>query len=284
METPVQSFKVKNHQLLKFNMKTKKLLEAIEIPQNIAVNSTTGKSLLITPILNTFGRNCEDTIVYIADVEGYAILVYNSKTATWCRVISKDLVYDPSAQVYTIAGQSFSLVDGPLGMALSPTKKKLYLSPMSSYNIVSVKTSQLYRAQNVDDSVLFEVHKDVLTTQSSAKAMSRGGTLFMGLVNSTSIACWHESKPLTKENIVIIAKDPVNLQFTSGMKIKSEWTLNGRTDVILAFTNRYQKIATGTMNFNEINFRILKGNVNDLIKGTVCQPRRRRHSWWSENM
>lgn len=36
-------------------------------------------------------------------------------------------------------------------------------------------------------------------------------------------------------------------------------------------TNKYQRIATGTLDYDDVNFRILKGDVEGLIRGTRCQ-------------
>lgn len=44
--------------------------------------------------------------------------------------------------------------------------------------------------------------EDILWTQASAKAVSRSGAVFFGLVNDTSIGCWNEFRSLNRENIV----------------------------------------------------------------------------------
>ena len=62
-----------------------------------------------------------------------------------------------------------------------------------------------------------------------------------------------------------IAKNKETLQFTSGLKVKNE----GKEE-LYALTNRYQKAATDTYNFSEVNFRILRSNVNKLIANTRC--------------
>lgn len=44
--------------------------------------------------------------------------------------------------------------------------------------------------------------EDILWTQSSAKAVSRSGAVFFGLVSDTSIGCRNEFRSLKRENIV----------------------------------------------------------------------------------
>lgn len=87
------------------------------IPDYIAQNRT-GVGLLITPILETYGKSCEETTVYIADVDGNGLVIFDG-------VRFYRLEYDVYRQEdrfvnYTIARESFTLDDGVFGTALSP--------------------------------------------------------------------------------------------------------------------------------------------------------------------
>lgn len=66
-------------------------------------------------------------------------------------------------------------------------------------------------------------------------------------------------------------QDERRLQFTSGLKVISNPVLfpNGG-EYLLMMTNRLQKIYAGTQNFKEINFRVLRAPVKELIRNTVC--------------
>ncbi|XP_076761878.1 yellow-e3 [Xylocopa sonorina] len=251
-------------QLLTFDLHTSKLLKRAKIPINIATDLTTRNGLLVTPVVDTRGQRCEDTVVYIADVSGYGLIVYNGQS--FKRFTSRAFLPDPKAGVYTIEGQSFKLEDGILGMAFSSRSSRLYFSPMSSYDFDFVESQELRNSQN--GNVNYQVYHDILLTQASAKAVSDSGAIFFGLVNSTSIGCWNEQKPLVKSNFDVVAANSKTLQFTSGLKVKR----SSRDEVLWALTNRYQKVATGTMNFNEVNFRILNGKVKDLICNSRCMP------------
>lgn len=39
---------------------------------------------------------------------------------------------------------------------------------------------------------------------------------------------------------------------------------------MLVLSNRIQKIVNNDFNFDEVNFRIMRANVNNLIKNTHC--------------
>lgn len=64
-------------------------------------------------------------------------------------------------------------------------------------------------------------------------------------------------------------KDPVRLQFASGMKVACYGTKKelGR---LLITTNRFQHVITETLNLNETNFRILSISMWDISLTTSC--------------
>ncbi|XP_076650073.1 major royal jelly protein 9-like [Halictus rubicundus] len=251
--------------LYMFDLHTDKILKNLTIPTDVATNTTTNIGELITPIVDCCGEGEKN--VYIADDRGYAIIVYRHDTGKFHRITGGPLNYDKKAVTYTINGESFQLEDGPVGMAWSCSKSVLYLSPMSSYNLVFIGKDAL---DNSEGDAPMRNFPDILPTQASAKAMSYSGTLFFGLVNSTSIACWNEDRPLTDKNIVIVAQNSEVLQFTSGLKVIEDVSLFGLNECLYAMTNRYQKLAAGTLNVTEVNFRILKGSVSNLTYGTRC--------------
>lgn len=59
------------------------------------------------------------------------------------------------------------------------------------------------------------------------------------------------------------------LQFVSGIKVIRN---SDGSEELYVTSNRLQKFVAGTMDFTEINFRILTGNLTALIAGTVCEP------------
>nr|AIU92945.1 royal jelly-like protein [Melipona quadrifasciata] len=244
--------------LVVFDLRTSRLLKRIEIPKEVAINSTTGLGLLVTPAVQT---NCEKTTVYIADVEGHGLIVYNDDDNSFRRLTSSAFDADLRYENYTIEGQTFQLTDGIVGMAVSPVSNLLYFNPMTSHNLEALETKSLG-----GNEPRYIVHKDILWTQASAKAASMTGALFFGLVGDTSIACCNEFHLINRRSIEVIARNRRTLQFTSGLKVKN--TPEG--EELLALTNRFQKAATDTYNIDEVNFRILRGNVEKLLTNTRC--------------
>lgn len=79
---------------------------------------------------------CSDTTVYIADVTGFGILVYNLRTNRSWHTQNKLFYPYPYYGTHTVAGETFDLMDGVFGLAVSPltfgkhetyqTKRKIY--------------------------------------------------------------------------------------------------------------------------------------------------------------
>ena len=117
-------------------------------------------------------------------------------------------------------------------------------------------------------------------------------------MGDTSLACWNENRLLDRRNIVsrifffifalkykytflilklqeVVAKNKETLQAITGLKVKRRISfilVHGfplEYEYVLAVSNRIQKVIYG-FDFNDVNFRILIANVNDLIKNTRC--------------
>lgn len=86
-----------------------------------------GTSLFITPVLDVRDPpptgTCMNTVAYIADVTGYGILVYDARQNRSWRVQNKLIYPHPHEGTFTIAGESFDLMDGVMGLALSPRRQ-----------------------------------------------------------------------------------------------------------------------------------------------------------------
>jgi len=169
-------------------------------------------------------------------------------------------------------------MDGLFGMALSPFKNKyddrtLYFHSLASITENYVKTSVLRNATSWENGAggpnprYFQDFPNTRVSQSAAQAMDRNGIMFFGLLTPMSIGCWNSNREYNSKNMDIISRNPETLQFPSAMKIINN--LKGEQE-LWTLTCRFQKVMTGSINTNELNFRILAGKVNDLVKETRC--------------
>lgn len=74
---------------------------------------------------------------------------------------------------------------------------------------------------------------------------------------------FHQGEPL---------EDAEALQFTSAGKIVEGSQSGFEYEEYWLLTNRLQEFVRGTMDFDDVNFRILSVNLAELVKGTVCEP------------
>lgn len=112
-------------QLLVFNLNTDQLIHRYRFPQN---QYRSGVSLFITPVLDVHdpppGGQCLNTKAYIADVTGFGLIVYDARANRSWRVQNKLFYPNPYYGTHTVAGESFDLMDGLFGLALSPLQTR----------------------------------------------------------------------------------------------------------------------------------------------------------------
>lgn len=263
-------------QLLSFSLRTNTVLSQYKFPKEQFKEN----SLFVTIAVDIRNNchKCEDTFVYIADVTGFGLLVYDHRNSRSWRIDNKLFYPYPAHGTFNIKGDTFDLMDGILGLALSPLKQDgdriLYFHSLASTTESWVPTS------TIRNHSLFAEHSDSAprsfrpfalqrSSQSAAQAMDDRGVLFFGLLPDLAIGCWNsithpEYGGINNEVVVV---NPDTLQFPSGMKIIT--AKNGRQE-LWVLTSSFQKFMTGTMNSNETNFRIQAGYVDELIRGTKC--------------
>ncbi|CAG9773981.1 unnamed protein product [Ceutorhynchus assimilis] len=269
-------------QLLAFDLNTNQLVHRHEFPADILPI----QHLLVTPEVDVRDPNsgCRDTFVYSADVVGFSLLVHDVANGRSWRVQDKTFYPYPNYGTYNIAGESFELMDGILGLSLSPhipgDDRVLFYHAMSSPTENYVYTSYL-RNRTIfehDPSAapqIFQTFPNQRTTQVASEAIDKDGVMFFGLMKDFQIACWNARTDYGPKNFDIVASDPITLQFPSGIKIIRN--KRGQQELWI-LTSRFQKVATGSLNSREPNFRIQAGNVEDLLYGTKCRPKQQHHN------
>lgn len=264
-------------QILAFDLKTDTLLMRFEFPEALYEP----RSILVTPIVETSGGNCENTFVYMADCQAYSLIVLDAKKGEFWRIIDKTFYPYPNWGTYDILGTKFELMDGILGMALSPKndldKRKLFYHALSSTTENWVYTKDLKnktRFENDPSSSpgIFHVLKGFRSSQSAGEAIDKNGVAFFGLAHETSVNCWDtRSGFYGGRNIGVVERNTTTLQFPSGVKVITG--PSGGEDLWVV-TMSLQKVFTGTLDLSDENFRILRGAVGDLVKKCRCSHRK----------
>ncbi|CAD7090713.1 unnamed protein product [Hermetia illucens] len=283
-------------QLLVFDLRKDTLIHRYRFPQS---QFKTAVSLLVTPIVDIRSQShgCRKTMVYIADITGFGLLVYDYEANTSWRIENKLMFPNPDWGTFTIAGESFDLMDGLVGLALTPQSRggrnepsegKYGGYPSSSrpprererylyFHAMAGEVENRVPLSLVDNRTIWlnapdSNPRDFVTigrrgTQSAVMAIDSRDNMFFGLMNDIAVASWNINTPYQRSNFKLVAQNPTTLQFISGLKIKRS-RIN--TEELWVMSNRFQKSAAGTKNSQEINYRILGCNIDELLT-TGCR-------------
>ncbi|XP_011700235.1 PREDICTED: major royal jelly protein 3-like [Wasmannia auropunctata] len=133
-----------NPKLLIFDLKDDKLVKIIPIPSNVATNQT-GFGTMAIPFIYIPDGECtrfwDKMIIFISDMEGSGLVVYNLSTNRMCRVESDYM--KPTDTFFTVGGFNFTHVASTF--ALTILCDELYYAPMSGNEIYKIKIETLLK-------------------------------------------------------------------------------------------------------------------------------------------
>ncbi|CAG4979942.1 unnamed protein product [Colias eurytheme] len=260
-------------QLLAFDLHTDQLIYR----HRVNASNYIATSLFITPVVDT-GRGpsgCMNTYVYVADVSGFGLLVVDVANDRSWRVTHRHFFPYPNHGTFTIDGESFDLMDGVLGMALSPPlpddDRFLYFHALASVteNVVrtSVLTNDSFIQNSNADPGSISAFPEKRPNQSAAEAMNKDGILFFGLMEPPGIWCWNSATEFSTRNFHQIAINRETLQFASGLKIVNN--LKGQEELWI-LTSSFQRVMTGSLRSDRINYRIHAEKIPTLLQNSPC--------------
>lgn len=114
----------------------------------------------------------------------------------------------------------------------------------------------------------FQVFPKERSSQSAAEAIDRNGIMYFGLMDPPSILCWNTATEFSSHNFHTVAADRETLQFASGVKI----VLNARGEEELwVLTSSFQRIMTGSITSERINYRIHAEKVPIILANSPCK-------------
>ncbi|XP_039291101.1 protein yellow-like [Nilaparvata lugens] len=208
----------------------------------------------------------------------YGLVVYDWQNNKSWRISHPHFYPDPIVSRYDLDGIIFRWTDGIFGLALSPPdpktqEKLLYFHPLSSFREFSVSTEILRNeTKSTEELDCFNAigqprgRKD---SHASASAMDSDGILYYNLVSKSAVGCWNSKNgPHLESTQGVIETNNTTLSFPNDLKIET----NGNEKYIWVLSNRLHKYLYSSLSPDEYNFRILRVNAREAVKGTVCQP------------
>ncbi|XP_036325277.1 protein yellow-like [Rhagoletis pomonella] len=256
-------------QLLIFDLNTDTLAHRYRFEGNMYVPVA---SLLITPLVVVHdpppkGR-CQRLHVYIADVTHHGLVIYDSESNSAWRAENKFMYPDPDYGTHTIARESFILMDGMF--ALATDHRQLYFHPLASNSEYAVPLSVLNNRTNWDGNMEAMQNEFRMvgkrSSECAAEAMDSQRNLYCVTFNPIKLIRWN---PYNVKNEIEVPADPRLLEFVSGMKVYKNGS--GKEELWM-ISNRYQKIAAGTLSDREINFRVVRRPLDDIQAQNIPTP------------
>lgn len=109
-------------QLLTFSLRTNKILSQYKFPRDQFKEDSLFVTIAVD-IRGTGAEKCREAFAYIADVTAYGLLVYDHQNSRSWRITNNLFYPYPPYGTFHIKGDTFDLMDGILGLALSPMKE-----------------------------------------------------------------------------------------------------------------------------------------------------------------
>lgn len=102
--------------------------------------------------------------------------------------------------------------------------------------------------------------------QSATSDMAPNGVLFASQVQLEGVSCWDTRKPYNLNNVQMVERDPTLLGFVNDLKLDQD-----RQNVWVV-SNNLPTFIYGRLDYSQINFRLLRANVQRSIARTICDP------------
>ncbi|CAH1390745.1 unnamed protein product [Nezara viridula] len=241
--------------LVIFDMSTDQPLRIVTLPRDVLRPNSLLSNLVLDEQSAPGGYGCDDTFVYMSDTTNPGIVVYDfAKDQAW-RLQHPFMFPDPMFGTYKVAGESFTLMDGILGMSLSggtgPQERQLFFQPFASDRLLSIPTSVLQAGPNPgDDGELPVTLAGTKSSQAAGLATDpRDGALIFSPISETAIASWIPGTADYK----VISYSPELLQVVLDFRPADRDSGN-----IWLLSTRMQKFFRRTINPEETNLRVMR--------------------------
>ncbi|CAG9563747.1 unnamed protein product [Danaus chrysippus] len=252
-----------------FDLRKNVLIHRYVIDDEVLRDST----VLTSIVVDVAGKGCEDTFAYIPDMGSNALLVYSLRLKDVWRIENHFFHFDPHEGVYRVGGVDFYWSDGISSAVVIPAKKGsgapyLYFHPTSSRKLFRMST-KLLRDRNVPLENIFagvEIVGD-RGEKSQATAIDfdhNNNVLFSTQLSKNGVSCWNVDQPLTPEKVPLIISDCTVLEFPNDIKVDHDSNL-------WILSNRQSRFLYESMDFEQINFRVLTAPTTTIIQGTACE-------------
>lgn len=220
--------------------------------------------------MDTSSVTCNDAFAYIADMGGNRLHVYSLRENRSWMIQNDYFKNDVNLGRFSIGQKSFKWDGGLFGLALGKTNpdysRDVYFHSLINFNEYVVSNRVLQDENLSKDITQYQLLGSRGNDSYSTSEVydDNTGVLLYTLISTNGVGCWNTNKPLTTGNAVIADRDPISFVFPNDMKLDNEGNLWIITDKMFHFIRNQ-------LDFKEVNYRVLTGRVEDLIRGTACE-------------
>lgn len=248
-----------------YDLNTNKLMMRYQLKSSDlpTTNTPTGLASITIEIRN---GDCSDAYAYIPDVVSYGLIVYSLRQNDSWRHSHNYFSFTPTAGNLRVAGQSFQWNDGVFSLTLGRQGtdgcRPAYFHPMVSNQEFTVPSCELQNREA--NHTLFNLLGDRgENSQSTMHSFHQSSNvIFFADIGRDAISCWNTDKPLTTDNVEILARDEDKMSYPSDLHITG--------DEVWVMANRLPRFIYSTLNTSEYNFFVYRATVSDLISDTAC--------------
>ncbi|XP_068152724.1 uncharacterized protein [Drosophila tropicalis] len=267
-------------QVVVIDLATNQLIHRYRLPENVYKAKISRFVTILADIKDPWPQGqCTQALVYLCDPTGMGIVVYDVLGNSSWRVENKFTYPDPRFGTHTVMGESFELLDGAFTVAVTPSglglQRHLIFHALSNEVEIAIPLDVLNNATNWQSGISSSLKEFKVLgrrgVQCGAMAISQEGIWFCGFLEPIAIYGWNIRTPYTNSNLKLLAHNPQTLQFISGMKIIRR--PSDGAEELWVLSNRLQKAFTGALNYSEINYRVQRCDVDDMLQGRALPLR-----------
>ncbi|KAF9418128.1 hypothetical protein HW555_004938 [Spodoptera exigua] len=245
-------------QILRYQFKSS------DLPAN---NTATGLASITVVIKN---GDCSNAYAFIPDLVTYGLIVYSLRENDSWRHQHNYFHFNPTSGNLRVAGQSFTWNDGIFSVATGEPGpdgcRQVYFHPMVSNQEFSVSSCELEKREANQSA--FNVVGDRGSNSQSTMHDMHGASkvIFFAEVGRDSISCWNTEKPLSPDNMEMLAQHSSKLSYPSDLHVTE--------NEVWVTSNTLPRFIYSRFNPEEYNFFVYKANVDNVLSGTVCEGTR----------
>nr|BDD85301.1 yellow-e2 protein [Ischnura senegalensis] len=236
--------------LIAFDLATDRPVRTVVFPRAALRPSSLLTNLAIDDAGPHADPNCDRLVFYMSDTAVAGIVVYDSGRDVVRRVSDLAMYPDPDFGSYTIAGETFALMDGIIGLGLSPDNRQLYFQPLATDKLFSVETAAL-RDFGAGEGQQLPV--TLVGRKSSAGAGlavdRRTGRVYFSPVEQSAVAFYDPGSGAQG----VVASDEARLQFAAELRVD-----DAGDGALWLLSTRFQKYFLNTVNAREVNLRVIR--------------------------